>query len=323
MQVLENKNFKTEFQDKCPICDSERSNHSSFARSKDVLLHSDSTIFEYFKCSSCNTVYLWNRPTATTVKFFYGETYTPYGTVLRYPYLFKKLRKLAMRIANQITGLNGVLKEIDLLHRDALSSSGVFLDFGCGAGNLLDNYRMRYGCKTIGMDFNAEMLKRVSLRGHATLPADAWGWSSIPDYSVDLVVMNHVIEHLYQPRGVLCQIHRVLKPNGILDLATPNPAGVSARRFKNAWFALDAPRHVALYEPSLVISLLEQCGFKSIRVFPKPITKDYLRSQARAEEAQYNLPVEQNGFAALKVSKMIRDTSLSGHFDQYHIIARR
>ncbi|MCM8827299.1 MAG: methyltransferase domain-containing protein [Candidatus Omnitrophica bacterium] len=42
------------------------------------------------------------------------------------------------------------------------------------------------------------------------------------DFSFDVVISNHVIEHLPNQKLHLDEIHRVLKENGLLYLATPN-----------------------------------------------------------------------------------------------------
>lgn len=44
----------------------------------------------------------------------------------------------------------------------------------------------------------------------------------LPDGSADLVILSHVIEHLYHPMGILREVARVLKPEGRLVLTTDN-----------------------------------------------------------------------------------------------------
>jgi 2-polyprenyl-3-methyl-5-hydroxy-6-metoxy-1,4-benzoquinol methylase len=46
----------------------------------------------------------------------------------------------------------------------------------------------------------------------------------IQSESVDVVIMEEVIEHLYNSDLVISEIHRILKRNGILILSTPNLA---------------------------------------------------------------------------------------------------
>jgi SAM-dependent methyltransferase len=46
----------------------------------------------------------------------------------------------------------------------------------------------------------------------------------LPDGECDLVVMSEVLEHLVDPDFALEEIHRVLRPDGLLALTTPNLA---------------------------------------------------------------------------------------------------
>jgi SAM-dependent methyltransferase len=46
--------------------------------------------------------------------------------------------------------------------------------------------------------------------------------SSLPDSSQDFVIACHILEHLANPLAILVDIHRVLKPGGLLILVLPD-----------------------------------------------------------------------------------------------------
>jgi len=46
----------------------------------------------------------------------------------------------------------------------------------------------------------------------------------IPDESFDFIIMDNVIEHLYDPRRLLTECHRVLRKGGSIVVLTPNQA---------------------------------------------------------------------------------------------------
>jgi SAM-dependent methyltransferase len=94
------------------------------------------------------------------------------------------------------------------------------LDFGCGAGELVETARaagldMR-GCDVYyaGSDTRAQAEQR-GLLGTCVIESRA---GSIPfaDASFDLVVNNQVMEHVEDLEGTLAEIHRVLRPQGTL-----------------------------------------------------------------------------------------------------------
>lgn len=81
------------------------------------------------------------------------------------------------------------------------------------------------------------------------------------DDSVDLVLMNHVIEHVHDPLGALREIHRVLRPGGMLVVTTPNAHGWGHRRFGVDWVALDPPRHLRIFNANSLAALAHRAGF--------------------------------------------------------------
>ena len=61
------------------------------------------------------------------------------------------------------------------------------------------------------------------------------------------MTLNHVVEHLHDPAGVLRRIAAILRPGGTLWIATPNLHALGHRRYGPDWLALDPPRHLVLF----------------------------------------------------------------------------
>ncbi len=96
----------------------------------------------------------------------------------------------------------------------------IIMDIGCGAGSFLDLVK-GYSSKTIGIEpqknFHAELLaKGHYVYSYCEEISEEWVGK------VDLAVCFSVIEHLDDPKGILQQIRRLLKSNGILLISTPN-----------------------------------------------------------------------------------------------------
>jgi SAM-dependent methyltransferase len=138
------------------------------------------------------------------------------------------------------------------------------LDLGCGRGEWLELLgQHEYPAK--GVDLNEEFVVRARQLGIDVVRAEAVSYlGAQPEGSYAAVTSFHLVEHL--PAGqlveLLGQIHRVLRPGGIVILETPNPenhmVGVCD-------FYLD-PTHVAPLPPPLVKFLVEQAGFATVRV---------------------------------------------------------
>jgi ubiquinone/menaquinone biosynthesis C-methylase UbiE len=97
------------------------------------------------------------------------------------------------------------------------------LDVGCGAGNLLEKLN---AARRVGIDLSDTLVQRAKekLRHDPSteiLKGDAEAMPFLPQ-TFDAAVCSEVIEHVLNPKAVLQEIHRVLKPNGQLVLTFPN-----------------------------------------------------------------------------------------------------
>jgi SAM-dependent methyltransferase len=91
-----------------------------------------------------------------------------------------------------------------------------------------------------------------------------------PDDSFDVVLFCEILEHLtLDPTHVLNEIHRVLRPGGLILLTTPNMLRWEHLRDLALGKNINDPysgygvygRHNREYAPQEVIRLLEECGF--------------------------------------------------------------
>lgn len=155
--------------------------------------------------------------------------------------------------------LRSLLRQVPLRRPE-----GRVLDIGCGSGGYLAFLAsLGWDCYGVEPGPNSRAYARDALRLNVhSGPLDACGFE---DGFFDLVTMWHVIEHLPNPPEVLREIHRILKPNGLLFLRTPNVEGLEARVFRGNWYGLDPPRHLYLFSPRTLRMLLEREGFTETR----------------------------------------------------------
>ena len=95
------------------------------------------------------------------------------------------------------------------------------LDIGCGAGTVTAELAKR-GHTVFGLDIQDEAVRRARLRGLQARVADLNGPLPFEDQTMDVVLAADIIEHLYDPAGLLREIRRVLKDNGYAILAIPH-----------------------------------------------------------------------------------------------------
>lgn len=120
-----------------------------------------------------------------------------------------------------------------------------FLDIGCGAGGYLFAAR-ELGLEAVGVEPSA---------AHSTI-AKSLGLNVVDGYfsaelfekdPFDIVLLSHVIEHIYDPLPFLEECLRVLRPGGVLCVVTPNADSLLARLSGSYWVMLKPLDHVSMF----------------------------------------------------------------------------
>ncbi|HVI07344.1 MAG TPA: class I SAM-dependent methyltransferase [Candidatus Binatia bacterium] len=82
----------------------------------------------------------------------------------------------------------------------------------------------------------------------------------------DVITLWHCLEHLRNPWQVVEQAARRLVPGGILLIAIPNIESYQFGVLKQAWWHLDAPRHLFFYPAKTLENLCYGCGLVSLEI---------------------------------------------------------
>jgi 2-polyprenyl-3-methyl-5-hydroxy-6-metoxy-1,4-benzoquinol methylase len=110
-------------------------------------------------------------------------------------------------------------RRLDLVERHG-GRAGRLLDIGTGSGAFLTLARSR-GWRVAGTELSAYAVKTALADGLAVAEGEVWD-AAFPTDAFDVVTCWHVLEHVREPRHVLEEAHRVLRPGGSLFVATPN-----------------------------------------------------------------------------------------------------
>lgn len=137
------------------------------------------------------------------------------------------------------------------------------LDIGCGNGEFL-NIAREMGWQTEGIDMDAKAVEVCRSRG-LKVACGSVELLTHEKEKYDVITISHVIEHVHDPLNLLHQIHRLLKPGGLLWLETPNLGSLGYKRYKANWRGLEPPRHLVLFDLVSLTNILHIAGFKSVR----------------------------------------------------------
>lgn len=94
------------------------------------------------------------------------------------------------------------------------------VDFGCGDGSWIDSVRHRYK-RAVGIDIRGDEPGAVAF-GWEFVHGDLNRAIALPDSSADAILANQVIEHVANPLHLFLEAYRLLRPEGVFVVTTPN-----------------------------------------------------------------------------------------------------
>jgi len=224
----------------CPACSSQ--NHAPEFRKVGFL---------YVTCLECETLFVNPRPTPTALKEFYlhapSSRYWIEGFFL--PVAEARREKVFRPRADYIA------------ERFSTSSFMTVGDIGAGLGLFLEELRKRWPdyrmvaiepspemaaiCRSKGLDVAEATIEE--LQGH--------------EGQFDLVTAFELLEHLYEPRVLLDQAFRLLRPGGYFLATTLNGNGFDIQVLWEQSKSVFPPHHLNFLNPRSLAGLCESVGF--------------------------------------------------------------
>jgi 2-polyprenyl-3-methyl-5-hydroxy-6-metoxy-1,4-benzoquinol methylase len=158
------------------------------------------------------------------------------------------------------------------------------LDVGCASGSV-SQYIGQLGYNVHGIDVlenSIKIAKEFFHHKNVTYEVRDLIKNPFPENSFDCILFLETIEHVKNPVEFFKEFHRILKPNGVLILSTPN-----ATSLKNMFYALSYRKlekrkliineltkeqkhtgthleHIFNWDFPVLVRLLDMCGFETI-----------------------------------------------------------
>src|SRR6058998_4217744 len=155
-------------------------------------------------------------------------------------------------------------ERVELFRRYVGGPGRHVLDLGCRDGALTQAFAG--GNEVVGVDADREALAEAQKLGIETRWADLDDALPFEDGSFDVVVAGELLEHLRDPRRVVSEVLRVLRPGGTFVGSVPNAYRLKNRlRFLRGRDPEDDPTHLHMFAPDDVQTLLD--SFEEQRVY--------------------------------------------------------
>jgi SAM-dependent methyltransferase len=239
----------------CPVCGN--NNFKPFITCTDFFVSGEQ--FEIKECTGCGFKFTANAKNEETIgRYYQSEEYISHSNTSK-----GLVNSVYHRVRNYMLG-----RKYRLVEKAKSTKAGHILDVGAGTGFFLNEMK-KHGWQVAGTEKSADA--RAFAKKEFGLEMDEpEQLFSFEKESFDAITLWHVLEHIHRPDENMEAFSRLLKPEGKLIIAVPNPTSYDARHYKQYWAAWDVPRHLWHFGPGQMKLFGEKHGFrlKSLHTMP-------------------------------------------------------
>jgi len=227
--------------------------------------------WQIVQCRRCGLVYANPRPSSNElIKFYQEGEYSQVGP----NYLAKRESKLC-RARRELRKIGRYKK------------GGKLLDIGCGARFFLKEAQKR-GWKVSGVDLSREMIEYAREEFDLNLFAESLSQAHFPSEYFDVITMYDLLEHLEDPLGILKETKKILKPDGLLLIVTPDFTQRAIARHIPPPDFRPPPEHLYYFTNQSLQKMLNKAGLEyfrqTSRINFKLIIKIFVKKKKRLEK---------------------------------------
>ncbi len=140
---------------------------------------------------------------------------------------------------------------------------GRLLDIGCSIGRLLDEARGR-GYDVLGLELGERAAAIARQRYQLEVLSQTLEKAALPPASFDVITLIETLEHLPQPRDLVRQIHRLLKPGGVFLVGVPNGKSLGVMVLRQLARTFNR-NHLIFFDEDTLSRFLGQEGFEVLQ----------------------------------------------------------
>ena len=209
---------------------------------KTVYMLWEDTHGRYVKCKNCHLIYVNPIEKASKINGDYSKMGNTDAPIIR----GSRLRAAKSQL--------GLIKKY--------KSGTTLLDIGCGEGFFLFN-ASKAGYTTKGIEISQDAAEYAGREFGLDVEAKPFEELQFPDNYFDVVTLWQVLEHVPYPLIVLKEVHRILKPEGLLATSTPDIESILAKILRRKWWNLRR-LHINQFTVKTLTDMLKRAGFKNV-----------------------------------------------------------
>ena len=213
----------------------------------------------YAECTQCSHGMLVPPPTEEALGDFYRALYTPENVE-------------TMRKINE-SGFDRSLRKARVKAIQAALAGRVperILDVGCGLGHFLSELVDALssgdaGPEAVGVEMGgAATVAEARLGSRGRILRAAFDDAEVPSGSVDVLTMNHFLEHHPRPGVALQRAADLVRAGGLVSVEIPRSDGWGRALLGRWWWPHLPPQHVHLFTEGGLVRALAAAGFSTV-----------------------------------------------------------
>ncbi|WP_415376876.1 class I SAM-dependent methyltransferase [Patiriisocius sp. Uisw_017] len=298
---------------KCKVCGNSKQNKSYMIREMMIGLREE---FEYILCSSCGCLQISEVP--KNMLKYYGKDYysfsmktnfkhnkiKDYLTKQRDLYIVENQSNYLGQIINYMKPASSFVKILSHLN---ITKNSRILDVGTGIGVRMEPL-VNMGYNVLGIDPYLEK-DVINVNGLEILRKDIYEVEG----QFDLIMLNHVFEHLEDPAKILSKINDLLSPNGKCLIRIPIIPSFAWEKYQENWIQIDAPRHFFIHSNSSLELLSRKAKLKIEKIIYDSIPFQFIGSELykrdiSMKEGDFRLNKENTLFSVTELDEFIKKT---------------
>jgi 2-polyprenyl-3-methyl-5-hydroxy-6-metoxy-1,4-benzoquinol methylase len=243
----------------CPVCSFNE--FSSFLHAIDYTVSKER--FSINTCKGCGFLFTSPRPDLSVLgNYYHSDDYISHSDTSKG--LISKLYKVArsFTLDRKFRLVSNYCKEKPLL------------DVGCGTGAFLSHASSK-GLNVVGIEPD-NGARSYAIQNYNLTVFEEQELSLFDEASFGAITLWHVLEHVSNLDERLSQLRRLLRPEGRIFIAVPNPDSFDARHYQSYWAAYDVPRHLWHFTPQTMRRLLQRNSLILHDILPMKLDAFYI-----------------------------------------------
>jgi SAM-dependent methyltransferase len=213
------------------------------------------------RCRSCGLGFVWPPPAPIAVAEYFGA-----ASVASQEASARKFERNRDRVLSRVAR-----------YIQRKKSGGKILDLGCAYGYFLSQYFRLPQWESWGSDLSRDCAAKAAEKG-IRIHCGPLKAADFAPASFDVVTILDALYYFPDPRAELREIHRILKPDGLLLIELPSASNRIWRTTTRLGRALggsgrtllQSSDHLVYYSPDAATFLLRQCQFSVSEIVPLP-----------------------------------------------------